>query len=58
MATTQNLEKLAAIIDPDAFEPFVKTDGAGVYWGQRRNDARRKAREVIAAFNSIILDGN
>lgn len=45
-----DLDVIAKIIDPDAWHETLPTDGCGVYWIGRRNDARAKASEAIDAL--------
>lgn len=45
------LDDIAKIIDPDAWHETLPTDGCGAYWIGRRNNARAKARAVIATLN-------
>lgn len=40
----EGVEDIAKIIDPDAWHETLPTDGCGVYWLGRRNDARSKAK--------------
>lgn len=44
------IEKLARIIDPDAWHETLPTDGCGVYWIGRRNKAKATARAVLEAL--------
>lgn len=41
-------EAVARIVDPDAWHESLPTDGCGVYWIGRRNDARTKADAILA----------
>lgn len=45
------VERVAAIIDPDAFCEKATPDGCGTYWSARRNTAREKARAAIQALS-------
>lgn len=42
-------DKIAEIVDPDAFHPLLKTDGLGAHWHARRAVARKKAEKVLEA---------
>lgn len=46
------VDDIAKIIDPDAWHDTLPTDGCGVYWIGRRNDARAKANAIIDTISA------
>lgn len=47
-------DKIAEIVDPDAFHPLLKDDGLGAHWHARRAVARKKAQMVLEAATADI----
>lgn len=47
-----DVERVAKIIDPDAWHETLPTDGLGAYWIDRRGKAREQARAVLSAIQS------
>lgn len=46
-AVSGQCERIAKIIDPDAWHDTLPQDGCAPYWMKRRNDARMKAQTII-----------
>lgn len=44
-------EKMARIIDPDAWHDTLQEDGLGNYWISRRHTARQKVDAILALFD-------
>ena len=52
MRTEREIEAAAWAIDPDAWHPYLKEDGLGVYWHTRRNVALSRAKAALAAADA------
>lgn len=40
-------EKVAIVVDPDAWHEKLPKDGLALYWMDRRNKARAKAKAIL-----------
>ena len=50
MTEEQLIERVAQIIDHDAWHPFLKADGCGAWWMTRRAKATDQARDILAVI--------
>ena len=56
MTEEQLIERVAQIIDHDAWHPFLKADGCGAWWMTRRAKATDQARDILAVIREREVD--